>query len=164
MKAMLKIQLPLQNLHLHLLDKLDKLDGIETKISNFQVALTNVTDKIAEFTEKLQILDTIPILIQRIDVAIEDTDKLKVISILFTSQQIVSCSLLTPRKVWQPLAIRFNILKWLMPLCPLVSRNQQKLNSDSLKILSWEASNIKVVSICVIWHLQSSKVYIQNWN
>ena len=59
------------------MDKLDKLDGIETKISNFQVALTNVTDKIAEFTDKLQILDTIPVLIQRIDVATEDIDKLK---------------------------------------------------------------------------------------
>ena len=59
------------------MDKLDKLDGIETKISNFQVALTNVTDKIAEFTDNLQILDTIPVLTQRIDVATEEINKLK---------------------------------------------------------------------------------------
>ena len=59
------------------MDRLDKLDGIETKISNFQVALTNVTDKIAEFTDQLQILDTIPVLTQRIYIATEDIDKLK---------------------------------------------------------------------------------------
>ena len=104
------------------MDKLDKLDGIETKISNFQVALTNVTDKIAEFIDKLQILDTIPILTQRIDVATEDIDKLK--SDFKSLHQLVDSKLLsTDSAEGNPLEIRFNILKWWMPLCPLVFRN-----------------------------------------
>ena len=52
-------------------DKMHKLDGIEAKISNFQ------TDKLANFSEKLQILETISALVQRVDATAEDIDKLK---------------------------------------------------------------------------------------
>ena len=67
------------------MDKLDKLDGIETKISNFQVALTNVTDKIAEFTDKLQILDTIHVLTRELMLQQRILTNSKMILILFTS-------------------------------------------------------------------------------
>ena len=58
------------------MDKLDKLDGIETQISNFQTSLQDINDKIADFSVKLQVLESIPALIQRVDAAEENIDKL----------------------------------------------------------------------------------------
>ena len=59
------------------MNKLDKLDGIEAKISNFLTSLTNMTDKMGDFTEKLRILETIPVLLHRVDAAEVDINKLK---------------------------------------------------------------------------------------
>ena len=58
-------------------DKLDKLDGIEAKISHFQTSLTNMTDKIADFSKKLQILETMTVLVPQVNAAVVDIDKLK---------------------------------------------------------------------------------------
>ena len=52
------------------MNKLDKLDGIEKQISNFQTSLQDINDKIADFSGKLQVLESI-------DAAVEDIDKLK---------------------------------------------------------------------------------------
>ena len=38
------------------MNKLDKLDGIEKQISNFQTSLQDINDKIADFSRKLQVL------------------------------------------------------------------------------------------------------------
>ena len=59
------------------MNKLDKLDGIEKQISNFQTSLQDINDKIADFSGKLQVLESIPALVQRVDDAVEDIDKLK---------------------------------------------------------------------------------------
>ena len=59
------------------MDKLDKLDGIEKQISNFQTSLQDINDKIADFSGKLQVLESIPALVQRVDAAVEDIEKLK---------------------------------------------------------------------------------------
>ena len=116
------------------MDKLDKLDGIETKISNFQVAFTNVTDKIAEFTDKLQILDTIPVLTQRIDVATEDIDKLK--SDFNSLHQLVDSKLLSTDSAEGVVAISDKIQHLEVVNASLSSRlselaeTQQRLSSD----------------------------------
>ena len=59
------------------MNKLDKLDSIEKQISNFQTSLQDITNKIADFSGKLQVLESIPALVQRVDAAVEDIDKLK---------------------------------------------------------------------------------------
>ena len=59
------------------MNNLDKLDGIEKQISNFQTSLQDINDKIADFSGKLQVLESIPALVQWVDAAVEDIDKLK---------------------------------------------------------------------------------------
>ena len=57
--------------------KLDKLNGVETQIFNFQTSLQDINDIIADFSGKLQFLESIPALVKRLDTAVEDIDKLK---------------------------------------------------------------------------------------
>ena len=59
------------------MDKLKKLDSIETQIFNFQTSLQDMNDKIADFSGKLQVLESIPALVKRVNTAVEDIDKLK---------------------------------------------------------------------------------------
>ena len=59
------------------MNKLDKLDGIEKQISNFQTSLQDINDKIKDFSGKLQVLESIHALVQRVDATVEDIDKLK---------------------------------------------------------------------------------------
>ena len=42
------------------MNKLDKLDGIEKQISNFQKSLQDINDKITDFSGKLKVLESIP--------------------------------------------------------------------------------------------------------
>ena len=92
--------------------------------------------KIADFTDKLQILDTIPILTQRIDVATEDIDKLK--SDFNSLHQLVDSKLLSTDSAEDVVAISDKIQQLEVVNASLSSRllqlaeTQQRLSSDNL--------------------------------
>ena len=145
------------------MNKLDKLDGIEKQISNFQTSQQNINDKIADFSGKLQVLESIPALVQRVDAAVEDIDKLKSdynsLRQTLDSQLRSSVSAEGAADTSGRLHHLEEINASLSSRLSELADTQQRLSSDIVRVVS----STRSVLIFVILHLLYSKPFIQTW-